>query len=703
MKKEVFAGDTNQKSSEGKSPLLIWEREEYQLSLTILELLNSNTGNQKELIRDILYLIRDYTGIEAVGIRLQEDEDFPYYVTKGFPEDFVEAEKYLCARDHRNELIRDSEGNPYLECMCGNVICGRYDSSLPFFTSGGSFWTNSTSALLAHTREEDRQSRTRNRCNSEGYESVALIPLKMGDMTIGLLQLNDSRKDCYSLELVEYFEHLGASVGVALARKKAEEELNGLLNKLEDRVKERTEELKQVNEQLEAEISEKEKTHKALISGQAKLERILRKEISLKKQAILLAHIASDLNKTGSLNEVFHEILIKVRNAMRLYKTGIHIFENKTGLPFSPDFCIVDSNGQKCNMEDSVAFKNLFRLMSKLKEGAEIIIPDIQNLETKERDFFNQQEIKSLIMLPVKAGTDVASMICFGKKETYIWSEEEIEFYRTVSYILSNAWQRELHFQAKLDAERKQMETLHTAEKALRLASVGTLAAGIAHEINQPLNALKVTVDGMIYWRKRNYAIPEEEKAHNLQFISEQVNRIDGIIKQMRRLTRQEEKPDFSPVEINRVIRNSFSLIKQQLKLHNIEVSLELDDALSRIHGQETQMERAITNLIVNAMNVLDETCQKNKNIYIKTFSDKKSCIIVISDNGPGIPEEHIHRIFDPFFTTKFGGKGMGLGLSITHTIITEHGGTITAGNRKEGGAQIIISIPLYVSDKGES
>ncbi|MFH1081459.1 MAG: PAS domain S-box protein [Pseudomonadota bacterium] len=194
------------------------------LTSRILETLN-RPNEIINLIRDILLLLKEHTGIEATGIRLKEEEDYPYYVTNGFTDDFVEAEKHLCARDNAGEIIRDSQGNPCLECMCGNIVCGRTDPTLPFFTEGGSFWTNSTTELLASTSEEDRQARTRNRCNSEGYESVALIPLRAGDEIIGLLQLNDSRRDLFTIEMIKFLEGIGASIGIAVARKRSVEAL----------------------------------------------------------------------------------------------------------------------------------------------------------------------------------------------------------------------------------------------------------------------------------------------------------------------------------------------------------------------------------------------------------------------------------------------------------------------------------------------
>ena len=199
---------------------------EARLKLTkeILDTLN-RTNDVQKLINDILHLLNGHIDIEAVGIRLKEGEDYPYYIANGFPIPFLEAEKFLCVRDDTGATLHDAQGNPILECMCGNVLCGRTDPSLPFFTEGGSFWTNSTTELLASTSEGERQERMRNRCTGEGFESVALIPLRSGSEIIGLLQLNDRHKHLFTLERIHFFEGIAASIGIAVARRRAVESL----------------------------------------------------------------------------------------------------------------------------------------------------------------------------------------------------------------------------------------------------------------------------------------------------------------------------------------------------------------------------------------------------------------------------------------------------------------------------------------------
>ncbi|MCP3889031.1 MAG: PAS domain S-box protein [Desulfobulbaceae bacterium] len=202
------------------------KREEQQKSLKvrILDIINKSDV-WKDSIEEIISEIKQFAGMDAVAIRLMEGEDFPYYVTKGFPSRFVEAEKYLCTRDHQGEIVRDSKGNPYVECMCGNVICGRTDASKDFFTGCGSFWSNHTSALLAETTDEDRQTRTRNRCNSEGYESVALFPLRVGSEILGLLQLNHTQPHQFTDDSIHFFEDIAIDIGTAFSHKQVKDSL----------------------------------------------------------------------------------------------------------------------------------------------------------------------------------------------------------------------------------------------------------------------------------------------------------------------------------------------------------------------------------------------------------------------------------------------------------------------------------------------
>ncbi len=200
-----------------------WELER-DGAIKFLGLVN-NSKSLEELIHAATTFFQQISGCEAVGIRLKNGVDYPYYETHGFPAEFVQLENKLCSYDVDGKTICDQNGEPILECMCGNVICGRFDPALPFFTKRGSFWSNCTTELLASTTAAQRQANTRNRCNGSGYESVALLPLRSGSERYGLLQFNDKQHNRFTLDLIHQWEHLAEYLAVALSKFKAEADL----------------------------------------------------------------------------------------------------------------------------------------------------------------------------------------------------------------------------------------------------------------------------------------------------------------------------------------------------------------------------------------------------------------------------------------------------------------------------------------------
>jgi len=193
---------------------LVLERE--RIARLICAELNRSVDLEPTLIV-VVGRIKELTGCEAVGIRLSQDGDYPFYVQDGFPQSFIDRENSLCIRGEDGQRIPSPGGRGYLlGGMCGNVIRGRHDPYFPFFTEGGSFWSNHTSALLASTTERERQGPTRDLCSAFGHESVALIPIKAQGERIGLIQLNDTRIAMFSLELIEFLEMIAEEIGLAV-------------------------------------------------------------------------------------------------------------------------------------------------------------------------------------------------------------------------------------------------------------------------------------------------------------------------------------------------------------------------------------------------------------------------------------------------------------------------------------------------------
>ncbi len=199
--------------------------ERYQhLSAEVLGALNEPLGI-RDVVSRILAAIKRETGFDAIGIRLRSGDDFPYFVQNGFSADFLLTENTLIARDKNGGLCRDKNGNIALECTCGLVLSGQADPANPLFTKDGSFWTNNSLPLLDLPAGQDPRLHPRNKCMHQGYCSLALIPIRANRDIVGLLQLNDRRKDRFTLEQIHLFEGLSASIGVALMRKQQEDAL----------------------------------------------------------------------------------------------------------------------------------------------------------------------------------------------------------------------------------------------------------------------------------------------------------------------------------------------------------------------------------------------------------------------------------------------------------------------------------------------
>ena len=192
-----------------------------EMGLAVLHILNE-TSDLQESLEQVLATLKAKTGLDAVGIRLQERDDFPYFTQNGFPKGFALTENTLVERDEKGMICRDENGRASLECACGLVISGKTDRTNPLFTPGGSFWTNDSSQLLDLPPSEDPRVNPRNKCIRESYASLALVPILNNKRVLGLIQFNDHSKGRFSLETVGLLEGIATHLGSALVRKKAE-------------------------------------------------------------------------------------------------------------------------------------------------------------------------------------------------------------------------------------------------------------------------------------------------------------------------------------------------------------------------------------------------------------------------------------------------------------------------------------------------
>ncbi len=410
------------------------------------------------------------------------------------------------------------------------------------------------------------------------------------------------------------------------------------------------------------------------------------------KYESLLANISSRLNTNDGLDIVLKEIVKKINIITRIDEVRLYfLYENDLTFELEPGEEITGFPERENKITPLI---NINRLIEIVKSGNIMISGDLSEYSAEEKEQIRQLGLRSFLLIPVKIADKVPGMLLFGKYTEFEWTPSLYGLLRTIADIIANSWEKNNNFIAKLRAEQKQIQTFRLAEQSSRLASLGTLASGMAHEINQPLTAIKITVDGMLYWEEMQKKIPDDEISPNIKFISDQVTRIEEIITQIRILAKGDKHEKEETIQIDDLLNESLSLIKAQLAAHKIKISLELGESPTEVIGIPSQMSRAITNLVINSMHALDSIKRDNKKIIISTAKDEECCYIEIRDNGPGVPEEYINHIFDPFFTTKIGTEGMGLGLAIAQNIISGFGGSISVENLNEG-VKFTIIIPF--------
>ena len=224
-----------------------------------------------------------------------------------------------------------------------------------------------------------------------------------------------------------------------------------------------------------------------------------------------------------------------------------------------------------------------------------------------------------------------------------------------------------------------------------KLAAIGELSAGIAHEINNPLAIIRQEAEWIqLLLKKLGDGKELEELQGSVHQIVEQVDRCTEITRNLLDFARKRD-PVIQAVEVNRIIENMTMLVEKEAKHSNITIVRHYDETLPVIYSDAPQLRQVILNFLTNATYAIG----KNGVVTITTrLSNDAAVDIVISDTGCGIPEAQLSKIFDPFFTTKPSGQGTGLGLSICHGIIQRLGGRITVKSQVGQGTDFTITLP---------
>lgn len=213
--------------------------------------------------------------------------------------------------------------------------------------------------------------------------------------------------------------------------------------------------------------------------------------------------------------------------------------------------------------------------------------------------------------------------------------------------------------------------------QSARLISMGQMAAGVAHELNQPLGAISNVVSDVFLRLRDGIDLSQEDLSQMMQDSMGVVKRMSETINHLRVFSRDEAQAPAEIFGLNDVVQASLKMMGVQLKSHQIDLKLDLQDDLPFVLGHANQMEQVVVNLLANARDAVD-AFESGKRIVIKSYCVDDQVIIEVHDNGEGVQDEDLNRVFDPFFTTKEADKGTGLGLSISYAIVKNHGGNIT-------------------------
>jgi C4-dicarboxylate-specific signal transduction histidine kinase len=260
--------------------------------------------------------------------------------------------------------------------------------------------------------------------------------------------------------------------------------------------------------------------------------------------------------------------------------------------------------------------------------------------------------------------------------------------------------------EARRKVERELEEQRALAIASDRLRSLGEMAAGVAHELNQPPVGVRGMAEHAVLAIERNWELSKEDMDEKLRKIIDQADRMAYIIEHVRMFAREADKPETQPVNVNQVVNSSLGLVSAQLRQRGLELECDLAEHLPEVEANPFTLEEVVLNLVTNARDAVEERMESDSEadpvVTLRTLVDRRGSEtwvrVEVADRGVGITAEQLGRVFDPFYTTKDPDKGTGLGLAISKSIIEKLGGTIEIKSEPGGGTTAIISLPTIPS-----
>lgn len=302
--------------------------------------------------------------------------------------------------------------------------------------------------------------------------------------------------------------------------------------------------------------------------------------------------------------------------------------------------------------------------------------------------------VKSYILCPLKSRAKMLGYFCATRSaEESAFNDSDRRylgiFSSQISQAIDNAFTHKV-LEEKVIALRNANEKLAEMQRELvqseKLASLGQLSSGIAHEINNPLTIMTGLCELLILEEK------DKSKKEDLISIKTQTERCRNIILNLLEFAEQ-NKMEKHAVDINEVLKKTITVCEEKNKDIGIKLSVDLADKLGPVLANENQLKHVFLNIVCNSFDAV--LSAKEPELTIRSEIKDKKVVVTFADNGPGIPDKNIDKIFDPFFTTKEVGKGTGLGLSIAYGIILEHEGNIKVKSKEGKGSAFIVELPI--------
>jgi signal transduction histidine kinase len=451
-------------------------------------------------------------------------------------------------------------------------------------------------------------------------------------------------------------------------------------------------------------------------------EKRLIRQLEIERLISKIARNFVHLNQIDSSTKEALKAIGEFSHASRAY-----IFEfqdNNVYMDNTFEWCAIGVSEEIDNLKDQEI--SLFPWWFKrLSTGNVLNIYDVSALEEEaihEKEILQMQGIKSVLVLPIMIKGELRGFVGFDNVDSVgVWNKDDEVILGLAAEFFSNAFERMIYEReiVKKNQELKEaLDALKLAQTLMihqeQMAAVGQLAAGVAHEINNPLgfvlsnhrtlkNYFTIIIDLI---DKCDLNTFEQKTVEEYRFIKEDIfdllndveiglNRVGKIVEGLRSFSRVDNMDDFGPYDLNEGIKTTLAIINNKIN-HNTTLKLSLGD-IPTIMANGSKMNQVILNLISNAIEAIEESSRFDKgNISISSYENLNSIFLKIIDNGIGMNEETKNRIFTPFFTTKPVGKGTGIGMSIVFEIVTKlHKGEIIIDSNYDSGTEIIIKLPM--------